>query len=121
MATADITITTNVGPPVALPKIVFQKNFEDAWSVRVGGEHELVPDVLVLRAGYLHETSAVPLASTSVDIPNWERDVVSVGCPCGIGPEVAVMAAGRVREQLVLVGDGVQLRGDSIPHLAANR
>jgi long-subunit fatty acid transport protein len=74
----------NLGTSKPLPNIVFQKNFEDAFSVRVGGEHELVPGLLVVRAGYLHETSAVPLASTSVDFPNWERDVVSVGASVAI-------------------------------------
>jgi long-subunit fatty acid transport protein len=62
-----------------LPDIVFPKSFDDAWSVRVGGERELVPGRLAARAGYLHETSAVPLASTSVDFPNWERDAVTLG------------------------------------------
>jgi long-subunit fatty acid transport protein len=62
-----------------LPDIVFQKSFQDSVSVRVGGERELVPQRLTVRAGYLHETSAVPLASTSVDFPNWERDVVTIG------------------------------------------
>ncbi len=74
----------NLGTSKPLPNIVFQKNFEDAFSVRVGGEHELLPGRLVVRAGYLHETSAVPLASTSVDFPNWERDVVSVGASIAI-------------------------------------
>ena len=32
-----------------------------------------------MRAGYLHETSAIPLKSVSVDFGNWQRDVVSVG------------------------------------------
>jgi len=74
----------NFGTVKPLPNIVFQKNFQDAVSVRVGGEHELLPGRLTVRAGYLHETSAVPLASTSVDFPNWQRDVVSVGASFAI-------------------------------------
>jgi long-subunit fatty acid transport protein len=75
-----ITIASDsFGTSKPLPNIVLQKNFEDAFSVRVGGEHELVPGRLTVRAGYLHETSAVPLASTSVDFPNWDRDVVALG------------------------------------------
>jgi long-subunit fatty acid transport protein len=90
----DITITSNVGPPTALSRIAFQKDFEDALSVRVGGEYELAPDRLVVRAGYLHETSAVPLASTSVAFPNWQRDVVSVGASVSIpGTPVAIDVA----------------------------
>ena len=74
----------NLGTSKPLPDIVFSKSFDDAFSVRVGGEHELVPGQLTVRAGYLHETSAVPLKSTSVDFPNWERDAVSIGASIAI-------------------------------------
>jgi long-subunit fatty acid transport protein len=80
-----ITIASdNLGTSKALPNIVFQKNFQDAFSLRVGGEHAVVPGRLAVRAGYLHETSAVPLASTSVDFANWDRDVVTVGASVAI-------------------------------------
>ncbi len=36
--------------------------------------------------------------------------VVSTGCPCGIGPEVSVAAAARVKQPVVLVGDLATLR-----------
>jgi long-subunit fatty acid transport protein len=78
----DITIVPDNLPPEnakTLPPFVFEKDFQDAVSVRVGGERELLPGRLTVRAGYLHETSAVPLQSTSVDFPNWERDAVSMG------------------------------------------
>ena len=74
----------NLGTSKPLPNIVFQKNFDDAVSVRVGGERDLLGGRLTVRAGYLHETSAVPLASTSVDFPNWDRDVVAVGASIAI-------------------------------------
>jgi long-subunit fatty acid transport protein len=80
-----ITVASdNLGTSKPLPDFVFRKSFDDAFSVRLGGEHELVPGRLTVRAGYLHETSAVPLASTSVDFPNWERDAVSVGASLAI-------------------------------------
>jgi long-subunit fatty acid transport protein len=72
-------VADNLGTDKPLPPFVFEKDFEDALSVRLGGEHEVLPGRLTVRAGYLHETSAVPLRSTSVDFPNWQRDVVSVG------------------------------------------
>jgi len=62
-----------------LEKIVFQKDFQDAVSFRIGGDYEALPGRLTVRAGYLHETSAIPLRSVSVDFGNWQRDVVSVG------------------------------------------
>jgi len=74
-----VIASDNLGTSKPLPDIVFQKNFDDAFSLRLGGERELVPGRLIARAGVLHETSAVPLASTSVDFPNWDRDVVAVG------------------------------------------
>jgi long-chain fatty acid transport protein len=81
----DITIVAdNLGTEKALPSFVFEKEFQDAVSVRLGGERELLPGRLAVRAGYLHETSAVPLASTSVDFPNWERDAVSAGASFAI-------------------------------------
>ncbi len=79
-----VIASDNLGTSKPLPDIVFQKNFDDAFSVRLGGEHELVPGRLTVRAGYLHETSAVPLASTSVDFPNWQRDVVALGASLAI-------------------------------------
>jgi long-subunit fatty acid transport protein len=75
-----ITISSdNFGTMKALPNIVYQKNFDDAFSVRVGGDVALIPGRLQARAGFLHETSAVPLQSTSVDFPNWERNALSIG------------------------------------------
>ena len=35
--------------------------------------------------------------------------IVSVGCPCGVGPELAVQAAARSLVPLILVGDRTQL------------
>jgi long-chain fatty acid transport protein len=79
-----VIVSDNFVTSKPLPEIVFPKSFDDAVSVRMGGEHELVPGRLTVRAGYLHETSAVPDASTSVDFPNWERDVVAVGASFAI-------------------------------------
>ena len=62
-----------------LANIIFQKDYQDAVSIRVGADYELLPSRLTVRAGYLHETSAIPLKSVSVDFGNWQRDAVSVG------------------------------------------
>lgn len=74
-----ITIASdNLGTSKPLPNLVCPKSFEDAFSVRVGAEVTLAAG-LRARGGVLHETSAVPLASTSVDFPTWERDAVTLG------------------------------------------
>jgi hypothetical protein len=76
----DIHIRSeNFGTDKVLQTIVFQKDFQDAVSLRVGGDYLLLPGRLTVRAGYLHETSAIPLRSVSVDFGNWQRDVVSIG------------------------------------------
>ena len=75
----NIHITTPVPTDRTLDNIIFQKDYQDAISVRVGADYELLPGRLTVRAGYLHETSAIPLKSVSVDFGNWQRDVVSVG------------------------------------------
>jgi long-subunit fatty acid transport protein len=74
----NIHVTTP-GTDRTLANIIFQKDFQDAISVRVGADYELLPSRLTVRAGYLHETSAIPLKSVNVDFGNWQRDAVSVG------------------------------------------
>jgi long-subunit fatty acid transport protein len=76
----DIHIKSNsLGTDRTLGTITFQKDFQDAYSVRVGGDYIVLPGRLTVRAGYLHETTAIPLKSVSVDFGNWQRDAVSVG------------------------------------------
>lgn len=76
----DISIASdNLGTSKPLPAIVYRKDFQDAFSVRLGGEAAIVPARLRARAGVLHETSAIPLESTGVDFPGWERNAVAVG------------------------------------------
>jgi len=62
-----------------LPNIVFQKDFRNAYSLRFGGDYLLIPEHLVVRAGFLHETSAIPTSGVNVDFANWARNVLSVG------------------------------------------
>jgi 4-hydroxythreonine-4-phosphate dehydrogenase len=54
----------------------------------------------------------------TVESPRQARLAVSIGCPCGIGPEVAVAAAAdeatAKRAQLVLVGDLGSLRAAAV-------
>jgi len=76
----NIHITSSsFGTDRTLANIIFQKDYQDAVSVRVGADYDVLPGRLTVRAGYLHETSAIPLKSVSVDFGNWQRDAVSVG------------------------------------------
>jgi long-chain fatty acid transport protein len=90
----NIMLRSSVHPePRPLEKIVFQKDFQDAVSFRLGGDFVALPGRLTLRAGYLHETSAIPLRSVSVDFGNWQRDVVSVGGTVLIWPGITASVA----------------------------
>ena len=90
----NITITASTYPtPRPLQNIVFQKDFQDAVSFRVGGDFVALPGRLTVRAGYLHETSAIPLRSVSVDFGNWQRDVVSAGATVVLWPGVTASVA----------------------------
>ncbi len=80
IATHDITVTSGVslgGTP--LPDIVFPHNFQDTYSVRLGSDVTIVEDRFAMRAGYAFETTAAPTAYVSVDFPNWQRHIASIG------------------------------------------
>lgn len=47
--------------------VVLPASYQDAWSVRLGGEHELNTNVS-LRAGVFYETSAIPSSTQSVSL-----------------------------------------------------
>lgn len=90
----NIMLNSSLHPePRPLEKIVFQKDFQDAVSFRVGGDFLALPGRLTLRAGYLHETSAIPLRSVSVDFGNWQRDVVSLGGTVVLWPGITASVA----------------------------
>lgn len=73
-----LIVGETVGTSRPLPPIILRRDFEDSVSVRAGADYEVVAGVVV-RAGYLHETSAIPLRSTNVDFGNWTRDVIGGG------------------------------------------
>lgn len=79
--THDIWVTYEAGgqDQVPVPDIIFPKHFQDAYSLRVGGDWTALADRLQLRGGWLIETSAVPLGYVGVEFPNWGRQVASVG------------------------------------------
>ena len=79
IATHNINITSGIADPTPLPDIVFEKHFKDAWSARLGGDFGVLPGQFTLRAGYVFETSAIDRNYASMDFPNWQRHVASLG------------------------------------------
>jgi long-subunit fatty acid transport protein len=62
-----------------------QRNLNDSVSVHIGGEWEAVKNRLVVRAGYLIETSATPDSSASVLVPDGLHNMLSLGVGVKLG------------------------------------
>jgi long-chain fatty acid transport protein len=62
-----------------VPPIVIRRDWQDAFSVRVGGSVEIVPGWFRLIAGYAYETSAVPDEMFSVLIMDSNKHLISLG------------------------------------------
>ena len=58
-----------MGNPILLGQIQIAKHWNDVFSVKVGGDFNLVPDRWTLRAGAYYETAVAPAAYANVDFP----------------------------------------------------
>jgi hypothetical protein len=77
--TKDFTLDTNgltavgggalASAPVPLGQIQIAKHWNDVFSVKLGGDFNLVPDRWTLRAGAYYETAVAPAAYANVDFP----------------------------------------------------
>ena len=65
-----------VAPPA--PTEVVPKNWDDVWSVRVGGEYAL-GESWALRAGYVWDESPVPNTTRAPELPGADRQMVMAG------------------------------------------
>lgn len=74
------------GTQQTLSPVKLRKNYQDSFSVRVGGDYKLLEGMLTLRAGYIYESSAISNKFVSVDFANWARHVASVGISVAAGP-----------------------------------
>ncbi|MFW5967804.1 MAG: OmpP1/FadL family transporter [Persicimonas sp.] len=63
---------------IPIGPLTIPKNFNDAFSVRLGGDVDLTDD-LVGRAGYAFETAAVPDTHHSVFLADGDKHVASLG------------------------------------------
>lgn len=55
------------------------RNFQDTYSVRVGGDWNAIPGWLTVRAGALWESGALPEAYTHIDYPSFDMFGVAAG------------------------------------------
>jgi long-chain fatty acid transport protein len=65
----DVAITDDV---------VIPADYDNAWSVRLGGEHEVV-EALSLRGGLFYETSAIPIQTQAVSLVDGPKVGYGVG------------------------------------------
>jgi long-chain fatty acid transport protein len=61
------------------------RGMRDVFSIHVGGEFDVLPKRLTLRAGYLFESSAVPAEYLSVLTPDGDKHLVTLGASLRFG------------------------------------
>ncbi len=82
------------GASVPLKQVVLARNYKDTYKVSVGGDYNVLPDYLTLRAGTWYESSGQPNAYTMLDFPSWDRVGLGAGISGKIrGVEMAVSYA----------------------------
>jgi long-subunit fatty acid transport protein len=68
-----------LGKYVHLGDLHLAKNYQDTWSVRLGGDFAVLADRLWLRAGGLYESASMPQAYSNVDFEGYARWGLSTG------------------------------------------
>ncbi len=68
---------------VEMPPIAQPKGYQDAWSIRLGGDVDplaaLLPGLLTLRAGAMYESSAIPNNTLDVSLIDADKFGISAG------------------------------------------
>ena len=76
--------TISVGP------LNVERNFQDALSVRLGGDYQVVPGVVTVRAGGLFEQSAIPTKTLSVLQIDMDKVALGIGASFAVSPAVTL-------------------------------
>ncbi len=71
---------------VPLGTIEIAKHWNDTFSVKVGGDFNLVPDRWTLRAGAYYETAVAPASYANVDFPGGQELGAAVGASLLLRP-----------------------------------
>lgn len=109
----DIAIELG-GKVLPLAPIVLQKHMRDSGSVRLGGELR-VTSAVVLRAGVLAESSAIPEERQGLDWLNWQRLSLNLGVGARLGRIEASLAVARFLQPIRRVRDSQDLQLAVIP------
>jgi long-subunit fatty acid transport protein len=73
VSTSGLSFAFSGGEPAPLAPIVQAKDYQDAWSLRLGGEVNLLEELVAVRGGVYYETSAIPLSTYTVELMNNEQ------------------------------------------------
>lgn len=73
--------------------VSLRTGFVDSWSVRIGGDVEVIP-ALTVRAGVYGESSATPDAMASVAVMDADKAGAALGLTARLGPHLVVDASG---------------------------
>mgnify|MGYP000384717484 CR=1 FL=1 len=74
---------TSAGSTLALPPTIQPKEYRDTWSVRAGGDLNIVPGVLTVRSGIFGEESAIPPDTLDVSVADARKVGISSGLTIG--------------------------------------
>lgn len=77
--TAGIDFAFGGSEAAPLDPIVQPRDWQDAWSLRLGGELGLFDQMVALRGGVMYETAAVPTSSLNIELLNGEKVGMGLG------------------------------------------
>ncbi|MEZ4269789.1 MAG: outer membrane protein transport protein [Myxococcota bacterium] len=77
----------------SVEEIVIEKAWKDTVSVRVGGDWNVVPRHLTIRAGGFWESAASPLNYSHLDFPSFQRFGIGAGLTWDISRRVSLTAS----------------------------
>jgi long-subunit fatty acid transport protein len=81
VATEGVGLSVVGGDVEPFEPIVQPKDWQDAWSIRLGNEWHLMDDLLHVRGGAFYETSAIPNETHSVELVDGNK----IGFGAGVG------------------------------------
>jgi long-subunit fatty acid transport protein len=82
LSTSGVTTDFNPGddvPGTELPPVVQPKEWNDAWSARLGGTYSMFDEALQIHGGGFYETSAIPNTTYSVELVCGDKVGVGLG------------------------------------------
>ncbi|NOZ02412.1 MAG: hypothetical protein GXP54_11050 [Deltaproteobacteria bacterium] len=83
MDSFDVNFKVNsveaLGSTIMLKELNLARNYQDTYSVRLGGQYNAIPKWLTVRLGTWWESAAHRTAYTMVDLPSFERLGIAAG------------------------------------------